>query len=169
MQMLEFYGDRDGAREVLNNYAYDEKFPSNPNAHVYLYNFLKREKAPREKLISVLKVGNSYVSVWTGLGIKYFKTFLGCYFPTFMFLHPEKMTVYGWYTEIKTGGCGLQADPPLINYYFPILCPSETEGRGSVLQKPCVTLVGKFCIAIFVFNYLVFGCAGFLLLCVGFI
>lgn len=54
--MLEFYGDRDGAREVLTNYAYDEKFPSNPNAHVYLYNFLKREKAPREKLISVLKV-----------------------------------------------------------------------------------------------------------------
>ncbi|OWK08587.1 TAF1A [Cervus elaphus hippelaphus] len=55
VEMLEFYGDRDGAREVLNNYAYDEKFPSNPNAHVYLYNFLKREKAPREKLISVLK------------------------------------------------------------------------------------------------------------------
>ncbi|KAM9706179.1 TATA box-binding protein-associated factor RNA polymerase I subunit A isoform 2-T4 [Dama dama] len=56
VEMLEFYGDRDGAREVLNNYAYDEKFPSNPNAHVYLYNFLKREKAPREKLISVLKI-----------------------------------------------------------------------------------------------------------------
>lgn len=57
-QMLEFYGDREGAREVLTNYAYDEKFPSNPNAHVYLYGFLKREKAPREKLISVLKVRN---------------------------------------------------------------------------------------------------------------
>uniref|UniRef100_A0A8C7ETK7 TATA-box binding protein associated factor, RNA polymerase I subunit A n=1 Tax=Neovison vison TaxID=452646 RepID=A0A8C7ETK7_NEOVI len=56
VEMLEFYGDRDGAREVLTNYAYDEKFPSNPNAHVYLYNFLKREKAPREKLISVLKI-----------------------------------------------------------------------------------------------------------------
>lgn len=56
LQMLEFYGDQDGAREVLTNYAYDEKFPSNPNAHVYLYDFLKREKAPTEKLISVLKV-----------------------------------------------------------------------------------------------------------------
>jgi TATA box-binding protein-associated factor RNA polymerase I subunit A len=54
--MLEFYGDQDGAREMLTNYAYDEKFPSNPNAHVYLYEFLKREKAPRAKLISVLKV-----------------------------------------------------------------------------------------------------------------
>lgn len=54
--MLEFYGDQDGARELLTNYAYDEKFPSNPNAHVYLYEFLKREKAPRAKLISVLKV-----------------------------------------------------------------------------------------------------------------
>ncbi|XP_015448261.1 TATA box-binding protein-associated factor RNA polymerase I subunit A isoform X1 [Pteropus alecto] len=56
VEMLEFYGDQDGAREVLTNYAYDEKFPSNPNAHVYLYDFLKREKAPREKLISVLKI-----------------------------------------------------------------------------------------------------------------
>lgn len=56
VDMLEFYGDQDGAREVLINYAYDEKFPSNPNAHIYLYNFLKREKAPREKLISVLKI-----------------------------------------------------------------------------------------------------------------
>ncbi|XP_060034451.1 TATA box-binding protein-associated factor RNA polymerase I subunit A isoform X4 [Erinaceus europaeus] len=56
VEMLDFYGDRDGAREVLTNYAYDDKFPSNPNAHVYLYNFLKKEKAPREKLISVLKI-----------------------------------------------------------------------------------------------------------------
>uniref|UniRef100_A0A8C3WME3 TATA box-binding protein-associated factor RNA polymerase I subunit A n=1 Tax=Catagonus wagneri TaxID=51154 RepID=A0A8C3WME3_9CETA len=56
VEMLEFYGDREGAREVLTNYAYDEKFPSNPNAHVYLYSFLKREKAPREKLLSVLKI-----------------------------------------------------------------------------------------------------------------
>ncbi|XP_078212778.1 TATA box-binding protein-associated factor RNA polymerase I subunit A isoform X3 [Callithrix jacchus] len=56
VEMLEFYGDRDGAQEVLTNYAYDEKFPSNPNAHIYLYNFLKRQKAPRSKLISVLKI-----------------------------------------------------------------------------------------------------------------
>ncbi|KAB1258665.1 TATA box-binding protein-associated factor RNA polymerase I subunit A [Camelus dromedarius] len=56
VEMLEFYGDQDGAREVLTNYAYDEKFPSNPNAHIYLYGFLKRERAPREKLISVLKL-----------------------------------------------------------------------------------------------------------------
>ncbi|EGV92521.1 HHIP-like protein 2 [Cricetulus griseus] len=54
-EMLEFCEDRDGAREILTNYAYDEKFPSNPNAHIYLYEFLKREKAPRAKLISVLK------------------------------------------------------------------------------------------------------------------
>lgn len=66
--MLEFYGDQDGAREVLTNYAYDEKFPSNPNAHVYLYDFLKREKAPRERLISVLKVRDGYFRVRTGSG-----------------------------------------------------------------------------------------------------
>ncbi|XP_004699982.1 TATA box-binding protein-associated factor RNA polymerase I subunit A isoform X2 [Echinops telfairi] len=56
VEMLEFHGDHDGAREILTNYAYDEKFPTNPNAHIYLYSFLKREKAPREKLISVLKI-----------------------------------------------------------------------------------------------------------------
>ncbi|XP_076698506.1 TATA box-binding protein-associated factor RNA polymerase I subunit A-like [Callospermophilus lateralis] len=56
VEMLEFYGDQDEARKILTNYAYDEKFPSNPNAHVYLYNFLKKEKAPRAKLLSVLKV-----------------------------------------------------------------------------------------------------------------
>ncbi|KAL1769833.1 TATA box-binding protein-associated factor RNA polymerase I subunit A isoform X1 [Sigmodon hispidus] len=56
VEMLEFYGDLDGAREILTNYAYDQKFPSNPNAHIYLYEFLKREKAPRAKLISALKI-----------------------------------------------------------------------------------------------------------------
>ncbi|XP_023565963.1 TATA box-binding protein-associated factor RNA polymerase I subunit A [Octodon degus] len=56
VEMLEFYGDQDGARKVLTNYAYDEKFPSNPNAHIYLYNFLKRAKAPRSELLSVLKI-----------------------------------------------------------------------------------------------------------------
>ncbi|KAI6048208.1 TATA box-binding protein-associated factor RNA polymerase I subunit A [Marmota monax] len=55
VEMLEFYGDQDEARKILTNYAYDEKFPSNPNAHIYLYNFLKKEKAPRAKLLSVLK------------------------------------------------------------------------------------------------------------------
>ncbi|XP_045393012.1 TATA box-binding protein-associated factor RNA polymerase I subunit A isoform X4 [Lemur catta] len=56
VEMLEFYGDQDAAREVLTNYAYDEKFPSNPNAHIYLYNFLKRKKAPRAELLSALKI-----------------------------------------------------------------------------------------------------------------
>uniref|UniRef100_A0A8C9NYZ1 TATA box-binding protein-associated factor RNA polymerase I subunit A n=1 Tax=Spermophilus dauricus TaxID=99837 RepID=A0A8C9NYZ1_SPEDA len=55
VEMLEFYGDQDEARKILTSYAYDEKFPSNPNAHIYLYNFLKKEKAPRAKLLSVLK------------------------------------------------------------------------------------------------------------------
>jgi TATA box-binding protein-associated factor RNA polymerase I subunit A len=39
VEMLEFHGDQDRARKVLNNYAYVEKFPSNPNAHVYLPTF----------------------------------------------------------------------------------------------------------------------------------
>ncbi|XP_051849312.1 TATA box-binding protein-associated factor RNA polymerase I subunit A isoform X2 [Antechinus flavipes] len=56
VEMLEFYGDQDGARQVLTDYAYDNNFPSNPNAHIYLYKFLKKEKAPEDKLISVLKI-----------------------------------------------------------------------------------------------------------------
>lgn len=56
IQMLEFHGDRDGARKVLTNYAYDKKFPSNPNAHIYLYSFLKRVRAPRAELLRALQV-----------------------------------------------------------------------------------------------------------------
>ncbi|XP_036438144.1 TATA box-binding protein-associated factor RNA polymerase I subunit A isoform X2 [Colossoma macropomum] len=56
VDMLEFYNDQEGALKVLQNYAYNKDYPSNPNAHVYLYQFLKRHKAPPAKLISTLKV-----------------------------------------------------------------------------------------------------------------
>ncbi|XP_063092753.1 TATA box-binding protein-associated factor RNA polymerase I subunit A isoform X2 [Cavia porcellus] len=56
VEMLEFHGDRDGARKVLTNYAYDKKFPSNPNAHIYLYSFLKRVRAPRAELLRALQI-----------------------------------------------------------------------------------------------------------------
>ncbi|KAM6165962.1 TATA box-binding protein-associated factor RNA polymerase I subunit A isoform 1-T2 [Erethizon dorsatum] len=56
VEMLEFYGDRDGAREVLTRYAYDERFPSNPNAHVYLCDFLKRAAAPAAELLRALEI-----------------------------------------------------------------------------------------------------------------
>lgn len=54
--MLEYYGDNEEAQKVLNDYAYDNSFPPNPNAHVYLYQFLKRHDAPDKKLMKVLKV-----------------------------------------------------------------------------------------------------------------
>lgn len=56
-QLLEFYGDHNEARQVLNEYAYNSKFPANPNAHVYLYQFLKRQGESKKSLISALKVG----------------------------------------------------------------------------------------------------------------
>ncbi|RXN34944.1 TATA box-binding -associated factor RNA polymerase I subunit A [Labeo rohita] len=59
--MLEFYGDKDSALQVLENYAYNKEFPSNPNAHVYLYQFLKRHEAPQAKLIGSLKILHSLV------------------------------------------------------------------------------------------------------------
>lgn len=54
--MLEFYEDHEEALKVLNDYAYDDTFPPNPNAHVYLYQYLKRHNATDKKLIKVLKV-----------------------------------------------------------------------------------------------------------------
>ncbi|XP_039561731.1 TATA box-binding protein-associated factor RNA polymerase I subunit A isoform X3 [Passer montanus] len=56
VDLLEFYGDHNEARQVLNEYAYNSKFPANPNAHVYLYHFLKRQGESKKSLISALKI-----------------------------------------------------------------------------------------------------------------
>lgn len=56
VEMLEFYDDQEEALKVLNDYAYDNNFPPNPNAHVYLYEYLKRHDAPQKKLMNVLKI-----------------------------------------------------------------------------------------------------------------
>lgn len=61
VEMLEFYEDYEEAKKVLSDYAYDEKFPPNPNAHVYLYQFLKRHNTPARKLIKVLAILHSLV------------------------------------------------------------------------------------------------------------
>ncbi|XP_034018452.1 TATA box-binding protein-associated factor RNA polymerase I subunit A [Thalassophryne amazonica] len=55
VDMLEFYEDHEEALKVLKDYAYDNTFPPNPNAHVYLYQYLKRHDTPEKKLINVLK------------------------------------------------------------------------------------------------------------------
>ncbi|KAF3702987.1 TATA box-binding protein-associated factor RNA polymerase I subunit A [Channa argus] len=55
-EMLEFYEHHEEALKVLNDYAYDNNFPPNPNAHVYLYEFLKRYDASKKKLMKVLKI-----------------------------------------------------------------------------------------------------------------
>lgn len=54
--MLEFYDDHEEAINILNNYAFSSKFPPNPNAHVYLYQYLKRQDSSMRKLFKVLKV-----------------------------------------------------------------------------------------------------------------
>ncbi|XP_075060396.1 TATA box-binding protein-associated factor RNA polymerase I subunit A [Mixophyes fleayi] len=56
VELLESSEQTQKAEEVLTNYAYNSKNPSNPNAHVYLYEFMKRNGAPGEKLIEVLNV-----------------------------------------------------------------------------------------------------------------
>ncbi|CAM4686827.1 unnamed protein product [Leuciscus chuanchicus] len=61
INMLEFYNDEDGALQILENYAYNKDFPNNPNAHVYLYQFLKRHNAPDDRLIGSLRVLRSFV------------------------------------------------------------------------------------------------------------
>ncbi|KAF7661582.1 hypothetical protein LDENG_00257780 [Lucifuga dentata] len=61
VDMLEFYEDHLQALKVLNDYAYDNTFPANPNAHVYLFQFLKRHDATEKRLTQVLKVLHSLV------------------------------------------------------------------------------------------------------------
>ncbi|KAM9339231.1 TATA box-binding protein-associated factor RNA polymerase I subunit A [Symphorus nematophorus] len=56
VEMLEFYEDHEEALKVLNDYAYDNNFPPNPNAHVYLYQYLKRHDTSERELMKVLKI-----------------------------------------------------------------------------------------------------------------
>uniref|UniRef100_A0A452HYM9 Uncharacterized protein n=1 Tax=Gopherus agassizii TaxID=38772 RepID=A0A452HYM9_9SAUR len=56
VDLLEFYEDYDEVRQVLSEYAYNSKFPPNPNAHVYYYQFLKRQGESKKTLMSVLKI-----------------------------------------------------------------------------------------------------------------
>ncbi|XP_069787474.1 TATA box-binding protein-associated factor RNA polymerase I subunit A isoform X2 [Narcine bancroftii] len=56
INLLDFYDGSEEALKVLNNYASDSRFPPNPNAHVYLYEFLKRHGSPPKKLVKVLRV-----------------------------------------------------------------------------------------------------------------
>ncbi|XP_077669853.1 TATA box-binding protein-associated factor RNA polymerase I subunit A isoform X2 [Eretmochelys imbricata] len=56
VDLLEFYEDYDEVRQVLSEYAYNSKFPPNPNAHVYYYLFLKRRGESKKTLMSVLKI-----------------------------------------------------------------------------------------------------------------
>uniref|UniRef100_A0A8D0DFG7 TATA-box binding protein associated factor, RNA polymerase I subunit A n=1 Tax=Salvator merianae TaxID=96440 RepID=A0A8D0DFG7_SALMN len=56
VDLLEHYEEYEEAREVLNDYAYNPEYPSNPNAHVYFYEFLKRRGESRKTQISALQV-----------------------------------------------------------------------------------------------------------------
>ncbi|XP_025025961.1 TATA box-binding protein-associated factor RNA polymerase I subunit A isoform X1 [Python bivittatus] len=56
VDLLEHYKEYEEAREVLSDYAYNSRFPSNPNAHVYYYQFLKRRGESRKAQISALQI-----------------------------------------------------------------------------------------------------------------
>ncbi|KAH0622677.1 hypothetical protein JD844_025184 [Phrynosoma platyrhinos] len=56
VDLLEHYEEYEEAREILYEYAYNSRFPSNPNAHIFLYQFLKRRGEPRKTQISVLQI-----------------------------------------------------------------------------------------------------------------
>ncbi|XP_060770149.1 TATA box-binding protein-associated factor RNA polymerase I subunit A isoform X2 [Neoarius graeffei] len=61
IDMLEFYNDDEEALQLLQNYAYGKDYPSNPNAHIYLYKHQKKHKASPAQLIRTLKVLHSLV------------------------------------------------------------------------------------------------------------
>lgn len=54
--MIEHYENHDEVLRVLNVYAYDGSFPPNPNAYVYLYQYLKQHNSTERQLIKILKV-----------------------------------------------------------------------------------------------------------------
>ncbi|XP_060102190.1 TATA box-binding protein-associated factor RNA polymerase I subunit A isoform X2 [Heteronotia binoei] len=56
VDLLEYYKEYEEAKEVLREYAYNSKFPPNPNAHVYFYQFLKRRGETRKAQIAALRV-----------------------------------------------------------------------------------------------------------------
>ncbi|XP_039197583.1 TATA box-binding protein-associated factor RNA polymerase I subunit A isoform X2 [Crotalus tigris] len=66
VDLLEHYEEYEEAREVLSDYAYNSKFPSNPNAHVYYYHFLKRRGESRKTQISALQILNSLQALQEG-------------------------------------------------------------------------------------------------------
>ncbi|XP_015206763.2 TATA box-binding protein-associated factor RNA polymerase I subunit A isoform X1 [Lepisosteus oculatus] len=61
INMLDFYENESEALKVLNEYAYDNSFPPNPNAHVYLYQFLKKHQASEKTLMAVLRILHALV------------------------------------------------------------------------------------------------------------
>ncbi|KAM8945411.1 TATA box-binding protein-associated factor RNA polymerase I subunit A [Pelodytes ibericus] len=56
VRLLESSGEEQEIENLLNDYAYNSKNPANPNAHVYLYEFLKRSRSSVEKRIKVLQI-----------------------------------------------------------------------------------------------------------------
>ncbi|XP_056409489.1 TATA box-binding protein-associated factor RNA polymerase I subunit A-like, partial [Hyla sarda] len=53
--LLESSGEKQEAEKVLTEYANNTKNPANPNAHVYLYEFMTRNEASDEMLINTLR------------------------------------------------------------------------------------------------------------------
>ncbi|XP_031569735.1 TATA box-binding protein-associated factor RNA polymerase I subunit A-like, partial [Actinia tenebrosa] len=53
VELLVYYGKVDEARKTLEKYL--EKNPENPNAHRYLYHFLKKQGTPKAELLGVLE------------------------------------------------------------------------------------------------------------------
>lgn len=61
--MFEFYNAEEEVLQILQNYANNKDYPSNPNAHVYLYKHQKRHKASTDELLSTLKVKCPFLDV----------------------------------------------------------------------------------------------------------
>lgn len=118
--MLEHYQQHEEAIKVLENYAYDESFPPNPNSHVYLYRHLKKLNAPDKKLRRVLQV-ESTPRVSTS-ECRVFK------------IHPIPPCQY---SRHHRGAAGLSSSTATIWPLSPKSSLRQTHNRlGHVLQSP---------------------------------
>ncbi|KAM9496699.1 TATA box-binding protein-associated factor RNA polymerase I subunit A [Clarias gariepinus] len=138
IDMLEFYNDKEEALQLLLNYAYSQNYPSNPNAHVYLYKFQKRNKASPAQLISTLKVLHSLVPSHE-LMLEY------C---TLLITSGEQKNLQralsvlmnlleyaSWKTDMKAWNCLLQLLQRLKNKKLKNLIKAEWEERKDLWMK----------------------------------
>lgn len=138
VDMLEFYNSEEKAVELLQNYAYNKDFPSNPNAHVYLYTHQKRRNASPDQLCQTLKGLHSLVPSHE-LMLEYchllMKSEEGEGLRHALSVAMNLLEHAGWKTNVKAWTCLLTVLKCIKNKKLNTLIIEEMEGRREYWVK----------------------------------